>query len=29
MASKFCTRAELPQRLHVLETARRLLLSRK
>ncbi|WP_431046259.1 DUF4350 domain-containing protein [Roseateles sp. L2-2] len=28
MSSKFCTRAELPQRLHVLETARRLLLTR-
>ncbi|WP_067272945.1 DUF4350 domain-containing protein [Mitsuaria sp. 7] len=27
MASKFCTRAELPGRLHLLETARRLLLS--
>ena len=28
MSSRFCTRAELPQRLHLLETARRLLLSR-
>ncbi|OWQ47920.1 hypothetical protein CDL60_04820 [Roseateles noduli] len=28
MSSKFCTRAELPQRLHLLETARRLLLTR-
>jgi ribosomal protein L12E/L44/L45/RPP1/RPP2 len=27
MSSKFCTRAELPGRLHLLETARRLLLS--
>lgn len=29
MSSKFCTRAELPARLHLLETARRLLLSRQ
>ena len=28
MSSRFCTRAQLPQRLHLLETARRLLLSR-